>query len=240
MLQLRNRVVETPQGVSWRIGRLWVSRPMPRWRRVRLGDGASDAAWNIPIPDVGSIDDLAAVVFVLVGAVVFAVVLIPLLLFGAELIIVGLLIAAGILGRSILGRPWVVRANRRERTRRGAGMESDWSEAIGTGHRGSRRIAGQRPAACAGRTSGDPRHGDGTHSHRALMLVAVRYGGERWLARERELGEVPAREAYPQPDAGYDELPGLECVVGARSQYRSTRERRRSCPVIKPALHLAD
>jgi hypothetical protein len=37
------------------------------------------------------------------------------------------------------------------------------------------------------------------------MLVAVRYGGERWLARERELGEVPAREAYPQPDAGYDE-----------------------------------
>jgi hypothetical protein len=41
---------------------------------------------------------------------VFAVVLIPLLLFGVELISVGLLIALGILGRGLLRRPWVVRA----------------------------------------------------------------------------------------------------------------------------------
>jgi len=83
---------------------------MPRWRKVHLGDAASEAAWNIPVPDIGSVDDLATVVVVVVGAVVFAVVLIPLLLFGVELIIVGLLIALGILGRGLLGRPWVVRA----------------------------------------------------------------------------------------------------------------------------------
>jgi hypothetical protein len=111
MLRVRDRVVVAPSGVEWRIGRLWVSRRLPRWRRVHLGEGASDAAWNIPIPDVGSVDDLAAVVLIVVGAVVFAVVLVPLLLFGIELIIVGLLIAAGILGRSLLGRPWIVRAS---------------------------------------------------------------------------------------------------------------------------------
>jgi len=39
-----------------------------------------------------------------------AVVVIPLLLFGIELILLGLLIAAGIVGRTLLGRPWIVRA----------------------------------------------------------------------------------------------------------------------------------
>jgi hypothetical protein len=99
-----------PDGLQWRVGRLWVGRGMPRWRKVHIGEGVEEAAWNIPIPDVGSVDDLAAVVVVVVGAVVFAVVLIPLLLFGVELIILGLLVAAGILGRTLLGRPWVVRA----------------------------------------------------------------------------------------------------------------------------------
>jgi hypothetical protein len=110
MLRVRNRVVEAPDGVQWRVGRLWVGRPMPRWRKVHVGEGASEAAWSIPIPDVGSVDDLAAVLVILVGALAFAVVLIPLLLFGIELIILGVLVAAGILGRGLLGRPWVVRA----------------------------------------------------------------------------------------------------------------------------------
>jgi hypothetical protein len=110
MLHLRESVVESPDGVTWRIGRLWVSRSLPRWRKVNLGDAAAEGAWSIPVPDVGSVDDLAAVVLIVIGAVVFAVILAPLLLFGIELIIVGLLIAAGILGSSLLGRPWVVRA----------------------------------------------------------------------------------------------------------------------------------
>lgn len=110
MLRLRTRVVETPGGVKWRIGRLWAGRRLPRWRRVRLGDAGAEAAWSLPIPDGGSPEDLAAGVVILVGAVVFAVVLIPLLLFGIELIILGLLVAAGILGRALLARPWVVRA----------------------------------------------------------------------------------------------------------------------------------
>ena len=39
-----------------------------------------------------------------------ALVVIPLLLFGIELILLGLLVAAGIVGRTLLGRPWVVQA----------------------------------------------------------------------------------------------------------------------------------
>jgi hypothetical protein len=110
MPRFGTRVVETPAGVQWRIGRLWLSRPLPRWRELHFGDATSEAAWNIPSPELGSLDDLAVGVAIALGVVVFAVVLIPLLLFGIELIIVGLLIAAGILGRGLLGRPWVVRA----------------------------------------------------------------------------------------------------------------------------------
>lgn len=36
--------------------------------------------------------------------------MVPLLLFGIELIVLGLLIAAGIAARGLLGRPWVVQA----------------------------------------------------------------------------------------------------------------------------------
>jgi hypothetical protein len=110
MLGLRQRVVEAPEGVQWRIGRLWINRRLPKWRRVRLGETASDAASIAPLPDAGLLEDFAGGVAVLVGIVVVAVVLIPLLLFGIELILLGLLIALGILGRGLLGRPWVVRA----------------------------------------------------------------------------------------------------------------------------------
>jgi hypothetical protein len=96
--------------VQWRIGRLWINRRLPKWRRVRLGDTASDAAWSAPVPDVGSLEDLAGGLAIILGVVVLTLVLIPLLLFGIELILLGLLIALGILGRGLLGRPWVVRA----------------------------------------------------------------------------------------------------------------------------------
>jgi hypothetical protein len=110
MLGVRPRVVEAPGGARWTVRRVWVGRPLPRWRRVRAGGAASEAASQMPFPDGGSLEDLAAGMVLLVGAFVFAVVLIPLLLFGLELIILGLLVAAGILGRALLGRPWVVRA----------------------------------------------------------------------------------------------------------------------------------
>ncbi len=85
---------------------------MPRWRKARAGKippgEAAEAIFTIP--DLGGLDDIGAAVLVLLAVVAVAVVVIPLLLFGIELIVLGLLIAAGIVGRTLLGRPWIVRA----------------------------------------------------------------------------------------------------------------------------------
>jgi hypothetical protein len=118
MMQLGRRSVTTPSGDEWRIGRRWISRSLPRWRKMRMGkispgDAAEAAWWSIPTPDfgdVGGLDDFAAAIALVVAAVVIALVLIPLLLFGIELVIAGLVIAVGILARGLLGRPWVVQA----------------------------------------------------------------------------------------------------------------------------------
>jgi hypothetical protein len=107
MARLGQGSVRTPSGVEWRIGRRWLSRPLPRWRSLPAGKATAEA---FSMPDAGGPDEFATGLVILLGVVVVAVVLIPLLLFGIELIIVGLVVAAGILGRGLLGRPWVVQA----------------------------------------------------------------------------------------------------------------------------------
>ncbi len=85
---------------------------MPRWRKVRMGKmHPSDAAEAVfTVPDVGGLDDIGVAVLALLAVVVLAIVVIPLLLFGIELVLLGLLVAAGVLGRTLLGRPWIVQA----------------------------------------------------------------------------------------------------------------------------------
>jgi hypothetical protein len=100
--------VSTPSGAGWRVGRRWISRPLPHWRKVRAGNATGEAVWSVP--DFGGPDELGTGLAVIAAVLVVAVVLIPLLLFGIELIIVGLVLAAGILGRGLLGHPWVVQA----------------------------------------------------------------------------------------------------------------------------------
>ncbi len=102
------RTLRTPSGEEWRVGRRWIGRDMPRWRKVRMRKVESDP--SLYVPGGGDLEDLALGVLLLVGGVVVVVILIPLLLFGVELIALGFLIAASILGRSLLGRPWVIRA----------------------------------------------------------------------------------------------------------------------------------
>jgi hypothetical protein len=99
---------------------------MPRWRKGASGqDTPGEAAEAVfTIPDLGGLDDIGAAVLVLLAVVAVAVVVIPLLLFGIELILLGLLIAAGIVGRTLLGRPWIVRA-----TPLGGDAELSWQVA---------------------------------------------------------------------------------------------------------------
>jgi hypothetical protein len=117
MLSLGARTVRTPSGQEWRVGRRWIGRPLPRWRKMRSrkahksGGGRIDAAEALfSVPDFNNLDDLGAAVLVVLALVVIALVVIPLLLFGIELILLGLLVATGIVGRTLLGRPWVVQA----------------------------------------------------------------------------------------------------------------------------------
>lgn len=107
-----SRVARTPAGMEWRVGRRWISRGLPHWRKVRFGKRrAGEAAEAVfMLPDVEGFDDIGAAVLVLVAVAVIAIVVVPLLLFGIELIVLGLVIAAGIIGRTLLGRPWVVQA----------------------------------------------------------------------------------------------------------------------------------
>lgn len=112
MAVIGSRVARTPAGVEWRVGRRWVGRGLPHWRKVRFGKRrAGEAAEAVlMLPDVGDFDDIGVAVLVVVAFAVIAIVMVPLLLFGIELIVLGLVVAVGIVGRTLLGRPWVVRA----------------------------------------------------------------------------------------------------------------------------------
>jgi hypothetical protein len=61
---------------------------------------------------------------VVLGLVAAALILIPLLFFGVELIIFGLLLGAGLAGQIVLRRPWVIEA--RSRDPFGAGRQLEW------------------------------------------------------------------------------------------------------------------
>lgn len=89
------------------MGRRWITRGRPRWRRVPAGKATGEA---LSLPDFGDPSDLAAALAIVVGAVVVAAIVIPLLLFGIELIVLGFVIAGGIVGRGLLGRPWIIEA----------------------------------------------------------------------------------------------------------------------------------
>jgi len=111
-IHLGTHSVSTPSGQKWHVGRCWTGRRKPpHWRGKRIGkEGIGEAADTIFTPVLDS--PYAIVVYALVvAAIILAViVVIPLLLFSIELIILGLAVAVGVVGRALLGRPWVVQA----------------------------------------------------------------------------------------------------------------------------------
>ena len=91
---------------------MWIGRRAPRLRRI--GGGSDDSAWELAhwVPfDVGDLADLEAIMLAIIMITLIVFVVVPLLLFGIELIILGLVVAAGIIGRVLLRRPWLIRAS---------------------------------------------------------------------------------------------------------------------------------
>jgi hypothetical protein len=110
MFGIGPRLVSTPNGQVWRVSRRWSRRQLPRWRKARVGRPGDSADTLLSIPDFGAADDIGTAILAALAAVVFVFVLIPLLLFGLELVLLGLAVATGMFARTLLGRPWVVQA----------------------------------------------------------------------------------------------------------------------------------
>ena len=100
------RRVKTPSGVVWRVGRSWLERGWPRlFKRVITGWDAGDVL-RLQGPVVGF--DIEGWLAALAVVVLVIFVVVPLLLFGIELIVAGIVIAVGILSHLLLRRPWLV------------------------------------------------------------------------------------------------------------------------------------
>ena len=109
-LQLGPRRVVAPDGVEWRVGRRWLTR-RPRFGRPGRGEIAAESLYNVGpgLPDLGNLD-FGEGLLVIAAVVAVALIVIPILFLGVELIIVGVLLAAGVMARTLLGQPWVVEA----------------------------------------------------------------------------------------------------------------------------------
>lgn len=88
-LQLGPRRVVGPDGVEWRIGRRWLTR-RPRLGRPSHGEVASESLLNIcpAWPEVGNVD-LGDGLLLVAAVVAVALILIPILFLGIELIVIG-------------------------------------------------------------------------------------------------------------------------------------------------------
>lgn len=99
-----------PDGVEWQVGRRWLTR-RPELDRPRRGEIAAESLNNLGAgwPDFGSVD-LGEGLVVAAAVVAFLLILVPILFFGVELIILGALLAGGVIARTLLGQPWVIEA----------------------------------------------------------------------------------------------------------------------------------
>jgi hypothetical protein len=116
----RTEAVTDPEGGRWQVRRRWLERPLPELRkRVRErpvdldADDALNALW---IAD--GIDSLSVSVAIGVASLVLVLILLPLLGIAIELLAVLVLVGAGVFGRVVLRRPWIVEARNLDDERR--------------------------------------------------------------------------------------------------------------------------
>lgn len=111
------KVVTTPGGTRWRIGRRW----LPWEPRLRKVDETLDLA---DVPDGCmhlDLDDIFVGIGILLALVLFVLFVVPVLIALAELLLLALLVVAGVLVRVLLRRPWIVDA-----IRDGTGERHSW------------------------------------------------------------------------------------------------------------------
>ena len=109
-LHVGPRYVVTPDHVEWRVCRRWASRRFD-WSWRRHGRIAPDSLVEAGggLPDLSGVDSAPALLLA-AAAVVALLLVIPLLFFGIELIVFGVLVAGGLTARVVSRKPWVVEA----------------------------------------------------------------------------------------------------------------------------------
>jgi hypothetical protein len=122
-LQLGPRRVVAPDGAQWRVGRTWTTR-RPRLPRRPRGAVTADSVQSIGsgLPELVGLD-LGQELLAFAAVVAVVLVLIPLLFFGLELIVLGVVLASGVIARTLLGRPWVVQATTIDAVSAGRALE---------------------------------------------------------------------------------------------------------------------
>ena len=176
------------------MARRWSTRRFG-WTWKRRGV-AADAVSGLG-QGIGGVD-LQEGALVVVAALAAALIVIPLLFFGLELIVLGALLAAGVVGRVLLQRPWVIEARSSESPHgwtspgvarhRVAGVRQAHRPGR-LGPRGRTRAAAEQPPAMSV-PGGDP------NPQRHFCNVADRAAGGPLLLRLRN---DPKRKQGPQP-----------------------------------------
>jgi hypothetical protein len=93
------------------VGRRWLTRN-PKLRRPSRSRVATESVNHLGAswPDFGGVD-LGEGLLVTAAVVAFLLILIPVVFFGIELIILGVLLAAGVIAHTVLRQPWVIEAS---------------------------------------------------------------------------------------------------------------------------------
>lgn len=110
----RGSIVIAPDGGGWRVRRRWLERPFPNLRRRFKAnrEGVVEGVEQLPLGSFDVVDSPAALIIGVVAVAVVVLVVLPLLGVALELIGVLVLLGSGLLGRLLLGRPWIVTAEK--------------------------------------------------------------------------------------------------------------------------------
>lgn len=134
--------VQAMEGGTWSVGRVWVEREAPHWRRFET----AHLNRYLLADTVGSVELAATVALCALAVALLAVTLV---LLGVEPALIGTGVAVAALAWTLHGRQWLVRAERL-----GDGeLELIWRVA---GWRRSGRVAGEVTSALAAGTMPQP------------------------------------------------------------------------------------
>ncbi len=107
------RKVTAPDGRRWTLGRHWLPR-RKKLKKADLTDFGPDLPGFDGLDDLGIVGTIIAAIFIVILAVFLALLLFNVIAIAIELLIVIFVALAGIIGRVVFRRPWIVFARTKD------------------------------------------------------------------------------------------------------------------------------